>query len=243
MDLGRETLARLATSRRFRMALLAVIGTVGVGALWLTLDDRFYIRGAEVIGAVRTSPSEIVRASELRGLHILWARLQDIEARVVTALPMIEGVSSVCSLPAQCTITVTERQPSVMWDDGGQLWWVDSDGIVLPAEEQISEGWLVRGPLPWDEDGDLDPRVKVALAELWDVGASVLPELEYVPARGLLLVDERGWRVIVGVGEGMGERMRLLDQMADDLTGRGLTPQFVDVRFPDAPYYSLSSDW
>ena len=243
MDLGRERLSRLVQSRRFRIVLLVVIGVVGTGAVWITLDSRFYVRSAEVIGAVRTLPNEIVQASGLRGLHILWARLQDIEAKVVAALPMIERVSTSCGLPARCTITVTERQPSLMWDDGGQLWWVDSDGVVLPAQGQLSEGWLVRGPVPWDEDGHLDQQVKVALAELWGVGTSVFPELEYVPARGLLLIDERGWRVIVGVGEGMAERLRLLDRMADDLTRRGLTPRFVDVRFPDAPYYSLSSDW
>lgn len=247
-SLGRLRVARPAESqrprpRRFHLVLLAAIGAIVAGALWIVLDDRFYIPGAEVIGAVRTSPSEIVQASGLRGLHILWARPQDIETQVVAAMPMIERARVACGFPTQCTITVTERQPSVMWDDGAQLWWVDSDGVVLPAQGQLSEGWLVRGPVPRDEDGNLDHGAKVALAELWGAGASVFRELEYAPGRGLLLIDERGWRVIVGVGEGMAERLRLLDRLADDLTARGLTPRFVDVRFLDAPYYSLSSDW
>ena len=85
--------------------------------------------------------------------------------------------------------------------------------------------------------------VRVALAELWAAGANVPPLLDYVPARGLVFIDERGWRVILGQGPGMEERLRVLEWLVTDLEARGLTPRFVDVRFADAPYYSLTNDW
>ena len=31
--------------------------------------------------------------------------------------------------------------------------------------------------------------------------------------------------------------------LAASLEARGLTPRFVDVRFPDAPYYSETNEW
>jgi len=236
-----------------RNLLLLSLVAVAAGALWLALDDRFYIYHADVVGAIRVSPDEVFRASGLSGLHILWARPAEIEARILTALPTLESARVVCRLQppalsaglpaASCIITVMERQPRVMWDEDGQLWWIDADGVIFPAQGALSEGWLVRGPLPRDEDGRLDERVRVALAELWATGAEVSPSLSYVPGRGLVLTDKRGWRVIVGQGPGMDRRLQVLEWLAVDLERRGLTPRFVDVRFSDAPYYSLTNDW
>jgi hypothetical protein len=104
-------------------------------------------------------------------------------------------------------------------------------------------GLLVRGSLPRQEDGRLDERVRVALAELWAAGANVTSTLTYVPGRGLAFTDERGWRVILGQGPGIDRRLQVLQWLAADLQARGVTPRFVDVRFPDAPYYSLTNDW
>jgi hypothetical protein len=236
-----------------RNSLLLLLSVAAIGSLWLTLDDRFYVYHANVVGADRVSPTEVFQASGLPGLHILWARSAEIEARILAALPPIESARVVCKLPAACTITIAERQPEVTWDEDGQLWWIDAEGIIFPAspsfippngeEREGTEEWLVRGPLPRDEDGRLDERVHVALTELWTAGTNMSPSLSYVPEWGLVFTDERGWPVIVGQGPGMAERLRVLEYLAADLEARGLTPQFVDVRFPDAPYYSLTNDW
>lgn len=256
----RPSAASRSLLRRLRGILLLSLAAGAAGALWLALDDRFYIYHADVMGAVRVSPDEVFRASGLPGLHILWVRPAEVEARLRAALPTLESAQVVCHLqppsssarPAtRCTITVVERQPKVMWDEDGQLWWIDADGVIfpanapaeVPAQGMLSDGWLVRGPLPRGEDGWLDERVRVALTDLWAAGVDVSPLLYYVPGRGLVLTDERGWRVIVGQGAGMGKRLQVLELLAADLEARGLTPRFVDVRFADAPYYSLTNDW
>ena len=268
MVLGRTRVRRPAASsrsllRRLRGVLFLLLFVVAAGALWLTLDDRFYIYHADVMGAVRVSPDEIFQASGLPRLHILWVRPAEIEARLLDALPTLESAQVVCELPAQCAIAVVERQPRVMWDEDGQLWWIDAEGVIFsgpPSSPPTSgdvppsfpptggdegggaEGWVVRGPLPRGEDGQLDERVHIALTELWTTGADVSPLL-YVPGRGLVFTDERGWRVVVGQGSGMDERLQVLEWLAADLETRGLAPRFVDVRFADAPYYSLTNDW
>ncbi len=255
--LGRARVGRSSKIRHSRFAirhlLILSLVTMVAGALWLALDDRFYVYHVNVVGAVRVSPDEVFRASGLPGLHILWARSAEIEARVLTALPTLESARAVCGLQppapgaglpaALCTITVVERQPRVMWDEDGQLWWIDDAGVIFSAQGTLSEGWLVRGPLPRDDDGRLDERVRIGLAELWTSGADVSPPFTYVPGRGLVFTDERGWRVIVGQGPGMAVRLQVLEWLAADLEARGLTPRFVDVRFSDAPYYSLTNDW
>jgi len=251
MILGRVRVRRSPKTRSLQLAirnlLLLLLVVVAAGALWLALDDRFYVYHVDVVGTVRVSSGEIFQASGLPGLHILWVRPAEVEARLLTALPTLESAQVVCQLPAKCSITAVERQPRVMWDEDGQLWWIDAAGVIFPAQAadqgMISEGWLVRGPLPRGEDGWLDERVRVALTELWAAGVDVSSLLYYVPARGLVFTDERGWRVIVGQGPGMDKRLQVLEWLATDLEARGLTPRFVDVRFADAPYYSLTNDW
>lgn len=239
----RAPAAAHSTRRWARFALASALVVSAAAALWLGLDDRFYVYHVEVTGAGRISPEELFQASGLQGLHILWARPAQIEARIQTAFPNLASVDVACRLPARCTIAVVERQPKTMWDENGQLWWVDVEGVVFPAEGALAEGLLVRGPLPRDENGRLDERVRLALAELWPSDVNVAPVLEYIPGRGLVLTDARGWRVFVGRGPGMRRRLQILEWLAADLQVRGITPRFVDMRFPDAPYYSLVNDW
>jgi cell division protein FtsQ len=248
LALGRARIERApaalgSTWRWARFVLVSALVVSVAATLWVGLDDRFYVYRAEVTGVVHVSPEDVFQASGLKGLHILWARPTEIEARILAALPNLESVDVTCALPARCAIAVVERQPKTMWDEDGQLWWVDAEGVIFPAGEALAEGWLVRGPLPRDENGRLDERVRVALAELWAGGADVAPVLQYVPSRGLLLTDARGWRVFIGQGPGTSERLRVLVWLAADLQARGIVPRFVDVRFPDAPYYSLVNDW
>ncbi len=250
----RHSLFAIRPDRSGRHLLLLLLLVVIVGGLWLALDNRFYVYHADVTGAIRVSPNEVFRASGLLGLHALWVRPAAVEARILAELPGLESARVDCGvLDEECTIAVVERQPRVTWDEDGKLWWIDADGVIFPASPPFippnegergreAEGWLVHGPLPRDGDGRLDERVRAALSELWSAGADV-SRLLYVPDRGLTFTDERGWRIILGQGPGMAERWRALELLTGDLEVRGLTPRFVDVRFFDAPYYSLTNEW
>jgi hypothetical protein len=236
--------ARPRSRWRWLWRVLLVLVLLIVGAVvWGLLDDRFYVYDADVVGAVRVAPEQVFWASDLPGLHVLWVNADKIEAQILAALPSLESAEVACQLPSSCTIAVAERQPRMMWNDSGQLWGVDASGVIFPAEEAFTEAWVVRGPLPKNEDDLLAEPVRIALAELWTSGVEIAPELAYVPSRGFVIVDSRGWRVIVGQGAGMKERLDVLETIAADLEARGISPNFVDVRFPEAPYYSLTNEW
>ncbi len=231
--------------------LIAVVAVAGALTLWLTFDSRFYVYGADIIGARRMSPADLFDGSGLNGLHILWARPDTIEARLLEEFPSLESATVSCQLPANCTIWVTERQPRVLWQDHGVLWWIDDEGAIFAAEDggggldpasEAGGRWIVTGPLPRREDGNLDERVRIGLTELWASGRDVPTAFDYSPDHGLSFVNRDGWRVVVGRGSGMDERLRVLERLTDYLDSQEITPALVDVRFPRAPYYSMSQE-
>jgi len=242
------SLNKIRWRHRWIWIVVAVAAVVGALALWLTLDGRFYIYEAQIEGTRRLAPEQVFDASGLRGLHILWARPATIESQILEALPSLESVEASCQLlPAECSILVAERRPRVLWDESGQLCWIDDQGAVFDAGDAATDAaglgedagqWSVTGPLPREEDGNLDAQVRVALAELWESKRALPGVFQYSPDLGLSFVDERGWRVVVGQGAGMGRRLRVLDGLTAHLASAQVTPRFVDVRFPDAPYYA-----
>ena len=245
-SVSRPDSERMQRVTRISLLLLAAATVLSI---WLAVDQRFYIYRSDVTvkGAVHISPDAVFQASELAGLHVLWVDRKAVSAHVQEAIPAIENARVRCGLLTNCTLAVEEREPVVTWKDEGSLWWIDDQGIVFSAEraptEESLQGWLVSGPLPRDGEHRLEERVLIALNELRAIDPQLTPVLRYRPGRGFVFTDHRGWRVVVGKGAGVEERLALLEQLASSLQARDLTPQFVDVRFPEAAYYSLTNEW
>jgi hypothetical protein len=241
------SLNKIRWRHRWLWILLALAAVVGALVLWLTVDSRFYVYDAQIDGTRRLSTEQVFDASGLRGLHILWARPAAIESQILESLPSLESVEASCQLPSKCSIAVVERRPRVLWEDSGQRSWIDDQGTVFDAQDAAADvgdlgedagQWSVTGPLPLEEEGHLDPSVRVALEELWQSERDLPGIFQYSPAQGLSFVDENGWRVVVGEGSGMARRLQVLDGLVAHLKAAQVTPRFVDVRFPEAPYYA-----
>lgn len=223
--------------------LAGMVVAVAVGAVvWFSYSPRFYVVDAQIAGAERVPEQLVFEASGLRFLHILWASEDAAEDSLLRALPSLAAAEVTCTLPAYCTIAVTERAPLLTWQDSGQLYWVDAEGWFSPAEQPLAEGWTVSGPLPVAAEGRLGQDVLAALVELEQLGLETRT-LGYASGRGLLFEDSAGWRVVLGQGTGMARRMAVYAVVREHLVQRGIFPRFVDVRFPEAPYYSEVGEW
>ncbi len=224
-------------------SVLVFFGVFLIGVvLWFALSPRFYVTGATVIGAGQIPAEAIFAASGLYQRHILWADGRAAERRILEALPSVESAQVLCLLPARCFIAVTVREPVAAWEQDGTYYWVDTAGGAFPAAGPLEGRWLVSGPLPTDERGLVSREVLVGLEELERLGVRPGPIL-YREGRGLVLEDPAGWRVVLGQGTGMARRFQVYLKIRTHLLENGITPRFVDVRFPDAPYYSEVNDW
>jgi|YNPNPStandDraft_1061719.scaffolds.fasta_scaffold05187_5 cell division septal protein FtsQ len=220
---------------------LGAIALTALG-LWFAFSPRFYVTQIEVIGAQRVPAESIRTASNLLRTHILWADEQAAAQTILEQEPSVERAAVTCHLPADCTVTVVERPPLLTWVAPEGLFWVDGVGGFNPAAQPLASGWEVHGPLPLDANGRVDTRVLVGLAELERLGVSPRA-IDYQPGRGLVITDSGGWRVVLGQGTGMEQRLYVYAQVQAYLVEHGIHPRFVDVRFPEAPYYSETNEW
>ena len=223
--------------------LLAMTGIVAV-VLWFCLDARWYVAASRLRIAGTSSPElarEVALGGEMLGLHGLWLRSGDVVSNVLATVPSVAEVDAHCRVyPAQCVITVVERQPVLVWmaEDGPH--WVDAGGVVFGALDERVGLPVVTGSLP---DGECIP--PEVLAGVSSLAAAGVPsdELGYNLQRGLVWSDPLGRRVAFGTGADMALRWRVYQALAADLAERGIYPATLDARFPRAMVYSLENSW
>jgi cell division septal protein FtsQ len=227
-----------------RAISVAILFLVALAALELTLGEAFYIYNPAVTGNQRIPVDEIVAASQIETLHVLWLQPERTAQMLVRNLPGVRSAFIWCGLPAECTIQVLEREPAFEWRQGQTRTWVDAEGVAFPARGQSPDIPVVEASpsvpalLPGHQ---VDRALVDTLLEL----VRVLPEVKafrYTTERGVEFSDPQGnWPVYVGVGRSeageMAARVTIWKAIAADLASRNVRPKYVDVRYPQAPYY------
>lgn len=210
--------------------------------LWAWLDARWYVDATrlQVAGASLDTAREVVLKANVLGLHGLWLRSTDVVSEVLAVPAVTEAEVECWAYPAQCLITVEERLPVLVWQATDGPHWIAADGTVFAARGERPDLPLVRGPLP-------DP-VKIPEAVLQGVDALLalgVPSgsLGYNAPQGLFWDDPEGRLVIFGTGPEMAPRWRVYQALVANLEARGVFPWTLDVRFPQAPTYSMDRPW
>jgi hypothetical protein len=53
--------------------------------------------------------------------------------------------------------------------------------------------------------------------------------------------DNRGWLVFFGdTSRNINLKLHIYYSLVDDLIGRGIYPEYISMKFPDAPFYRLA---
>ncbi len=208
--------------------------------LWLWLDANWYVatERVQVEGASSARVAEIVRASEVVGVHGLWFNRAAAEA-AVAVLPSVRSVQVERHLyPAGCRILVEEREPRFVWvTETGQRWWVSEEGLLFtPIDDRPLP--VVTGPLP---DARRLPEALVQSVQALSSLAPVLEQLGYNRQYGLFWSDPSGRDIVFGWGDeaAMARRWRVARALLTALDHRDIFPLVIDVRFPEAPAYTM----
>jgi len=255
---GRRSQRRLgveypSSARRVRFALAPVPGRwqaavsrlvavlVLAFAAWLIYaifnSSNFYVYGIEVHGNSTVTTEEVYSTSELEGLSVFWVDPPAVARRVET-LPNVRLAQVKVRLPARVVVTVKERRPVISWQTGDAQWSVDAEGVVLPPRADLSNALTIidTDAKPVSPGETLDPSI-IQTAQSLRRLLPELPVMNYSRTTGISFTTGEGWPVYLGDGHHMDAKLTILVNLRKDLMARGVTPEFIDVRFIERPFY------
>ncbi len=225
-------------SRLVAALLLVMLGW----AVYAVFDSpSFYVYGAEVQGNSVVTPGEVYAASQLEGTSVFWVDPAEVAERV-EALPNVKSARVKVHLPARVTIAIEERTPELVWQTGDARWWIDAEGTVVPPRADLPGALTIV-----DTDAQLvspgqrlDPPILAAARSLHRL-LPELPVMNYSHATGISFITREGWPVHLGGGQDMDAKLTVLVALRKDLLARGVSPEFIDVRFVERPFYKVAS--
>jgi cell division protein FtsQ len=237
---------------RFGWRLLSFFLVLLFGAglyLFWTLPD-FRVTVAQVTGNQRIPADEINSVLSLDGYPVFLLTPEQIRVRALQAYPELASVKVAIDLPNIVSVSVTERQPVIQWQQDDGYTWIDETGTAFRPRGE-AQGLIVvqaLGAPPTisaSEEDSLTPapfiseetvKALTALAPHLPAGTPIL----YHPVTGLSWTDERGWQAVFGSGgDDVEAKVLVYTAMIDWLTQRGIRPILINVAYPDAPFYRV----
>ncbi len=189
----------------------------------------------------------------LTGYPVFLLPPDQIRMRALQNFPELASVDVAISLPNIVTVTVTERQPIILWQQGSSYTWIDETGAAFRPRGEAQGLIVVQAlgappvigipkddpltPVPFIPDETI--QALTALAPHVPPGTPIL----YHPVTGFSWTDVRGWQAVFGTSEdNVGAKVLVYQAMVDWLAGRGIQPVLINVAYPSAPFYHAEQD-
>ncbi len=234
----------------WRLLSFFLVALFGAGIYFAWTLPAFRVAGATLVGNQMLSAEEIESVLHLNNAPVFLIVPADAETALRLNFPEITSAKVSVELPNKVIATITERQPVIRWEQGGEFAWVDAEGVIfLPRGE--AQGLVVvsasGSPPAGSRSGDDQlapvPFVAAQVIESIRLLAPHVPQgsvLLYNPKFGIGWVDGRGWTVWFGSNAAETDvKLRIYSALVDSLAERGITPSFINVAYPGAPYYRL----
>jgi hypothetical protein len=246
IHLHRPSAPRLHASWRLGSAFIVIL--LGVAIYLLLSLPYFHVPSATVLGNNRLTREEIETVMGVLGQSIFTVQPDEVETRLRMNYPELLSAQVNVYLPNHVYVTLTEREPVILWQQDEGYTWIDATGVAFRPRGLVAGLVLVKGlvtPPPGSAslDDPLSPQPYMQ-KELVD---SILLLAPYVPTDttmvfdrsfGLGWTDSRGWKAFFGTSaDDMPLKVRVYQSLADSLVNRGVSPTFINVMYPDAPFY------
>jgi hypothetical protein len=229
-----------------------------------------------------TSPVYQVQAVELEGNHYLDTEIvnqmlnlynkpifmidpQQMETDLQRAFQDLVLDSSVQIIwPATVIVTVQERQPIIVWEQGSEIVWVDAEGVAFdPVGEnkeliKVSASAAPPAPVVYQDSQADDQEVTDNGEENLGPAAFMSPEMaaaivtavEYLPANTTLNFDpqhglgwhdnKRDWDIYFGMDvSNIEQKLIVYKSIRAQLNQTNISPALISVEHLHAPYYRL----
>ncbi|PJF44176.1 MAG: hypothetical protein CUN55_05340 [Phototrophicales bacterium] len=205
----------------------------------LLATDTFVINEIAVGGERYVSPEWVFEATGVAGRNLFLLDAKDIEARLERNPSIADAQVYVSWPPNEVSVIISEREPVLIWEQGGFRVWIDINGIVM-FQRQERDDLLRIVHLGEDEEplgvgSTIDQDIITGALQLQRKLPSI-KVLLYDPIKGLGFRDERNWRAWFGVGTDMERRLLVYEQI---IRTNYPAIQFseIDVSDADYPYF------
>lgn len=228
--------------------LLAAVFGVLIYLAW-TLPV-FRVSAAELTGNQMLSAEEVESILRLHDAPVFLVVPAQVETALHNNFPEITSMKVSVELPNRVLVSITERVPVIRWEQDGAYAWIDEQGVIFRPRGEVQNLVVVSAsgsPPPGfeveDESSAPAPFLSADIIESIRQLAPMVPQgsvLLYNPQFGLGWVDGRGWTAWFGTNPLEVEmKLRVYTALVDSLAQRGITPSFISVAHPGAPYYKL----
>lgn len=241
-------LPHIRVSWRLLSFFLAALFGAGIYFAW-TLP-QFRVSAATLVDSQMLDAEEVESVLRLNGAPVFLVVPADAEKALRLNFPEITSAKVSVELPNKVTAVITERQPVIRWEQDGAYTWVDAEGVAFRPRGEMSGLVVVSasGPPPGGSKSGSDPFAPAPFisAEIIESIRLLAPHvppgsvLLYNPKFGLGWVDARGWTVWFGSNPDETDmKLRVYAALVVSVQQRGITPSFINVAYPSAPYYRV----
>jgi len=129
-------------SRFFRVGwrllsfLLAGAFSFAIFTAWQSPD--YMVSIVRIEGLQRLPENYVLDTLDIYGVHIFTLEPEGISHLIYQHFPELRDIQVKLSLPAQVSIHVVERQPMIAWQLKDNLFWIDSEGYLIPARGEVN---------------------------------------------------------------------------------------------------------
>jgi cell division septal protein FtsQ len=213
---------------------LMVVCLIIVIALVFSVD-AFYVHRIEVAGLRYLSQNEIYTLTSIANTHLFWVDAEQVRRNILQAPTVADAEVTIGWPPDMVRITVTEREPALIWEQAGVPVWVDINGrvLMLPQEERPDLVHVVTEGV--DEIVEVSTRIPPEVINGALQLRELLPEattLRYHPQKGLGFTDPAGWDAWFGSGIDMGVKILFYKQIVSEIEASPSLRE-IDVSDPD----------
>lgn len=227
---------RINPAKLAGLLLLAALGWVFYS---LFTTPSFFVYGAEMKGNQALSAREIYAASGIDSQSVFWLNPAQIAAQIASH-PNIKSAAVSVALPNRVTIQVVERRPSVLWQTGEAVWWVDEEGTVVPPRADVEDMLKIIDDdmQPVEAGSGIDSSI-ISGAQALRLLAPDVSVIRHTRAQGLIVATPEGWPVFLGDGSQIRAKLVVLGALLPDLRNEENPPLYIDLRDPLRPVYKL----
>jgi hypothetical protein len=241
-------ISRSRGSWRFISFLLTCLFGTAIYFMW-TLA-YFHVPAATILGSDRLSKDEIEAVLGITGESIFLVQPNDLETRLRLNYPELASAEVKVYLPNHVYVNVNERQPVILWQQGDGFTWIDSTGVAFRPRGQVNGLVPVLGLATppaggpsTDDSLSPPPYIQKELVDAILILAPNVPAgstLTFEPNEGFGWKDSRGWNIFFGLDpQDMPLKLRVYQSLVDSLVSRGKVPEYINVAYPNAPYYRM----